>query len=96
MDASQSTTAADQGRRVFLKQSLVVSAAAAALGNLPGLAQAEPLSQRYPDPLINILDPSFMDLRIFNASVEKLATGLRWAEGPVWVCLLYTSPSPRD
>nr|BFE96015.1 SMP-30/gluconolactonase/LRE family protein [Pseudomonas brassicacearum subsp. brassicacearum] len=63
----------------------MVSAAAAALGNLPGLAQAEPLSQRYPDPLINILDPSFMDLRIFNASVEKLATGLRWAEGPVWV-----------
>ncbi len=85
MDASQSATAADQGRRVFLKKSLVVSAAAAALGNLPGLAQAEPLSQRYPDPLINILDPSFMDLRIFNASVEKLATGLRWAEGPVWV-----------
>ena len=46
MDASQSATAADQGRRVFLKKSLVVSAAAATLGNLPGLAHAEPLSQR--------------------------------------------------
>ena len=85
MDASQAATAADQGRRVFLKKSLVVSAAAATLGNLPRLAQAEPLSQRYPDPLVNILDPSFLDLRIFNASVEKLASCLRWAEGPVWV-----------
>jgi gluconolactonase len=85
MDASQPATTAHQGRRVFLKKSLVVSAAAATLGNLPGLTQAEPLSQRYPDPLIKILDPSFMDLRLFNASVEKLASGLRWAEGPVWV-----------
>jgi gluconolactonase len=84
MDASQPATP-DPARRTFLKKSLVVSAAAATLGNLPGLTQAEPLSQRYPDPLVNILDPSFMDLRIFNASVEKLASGLRWAEGPVWI-----------
>ena len=43
------------------------------------------MSQRYPDPLIHILDDSFLELRVFNASVEKLATGMRWAEGPVWV-----------
>ena len=42
-------------------------------------------SLRYPDPLIEVLDPSFMKYRIFNASVEMLATGLRWAEGPVWI-----------
>ncbi len=41
-------------------------------------------SQRYPDPAIRILDPSFARYRVFSASVEQLATGLRWAEGPVW------------
>src|SRR5215471_11788905 len=41
-------------------------------------------SSRYPDPAIEILDPSFAPYRIFSAVVECLATGLRWAEGPVW------------
>jgi gluconolactonase len=39
---------------------------------------------RYPDPAIEILDPSFLRYRIYSASVERLATGFRWAEGPVW------------
>ncbi len=39
---------------------------------------------RYPDPSIEVLDPSFLKLRLFNASVERLATGTRWGEGPVW------------
>jgi gluconolactonase len=39
---------------------------------------------RYPDPAVQILDPSFARYRLFSASVEQLATGLRWAEGPVW------------
>ena len=75
-------------RRSFLKKSLAVSATLATVGSaaLPRLASAaEPLSQRYPDPLIHILDESFLELRVFNASVEKLATGMRWAEGPVWI-----------
>jgi gluconolactonase len=41
-------------------------------------------NQRYPDPSIQILDPSFARYRIFSSSVEQLATGMRWAEGPVW------------
>ena len=41
-------------------------------------------SQRYPDPRIEILDPSFAQYRINSAKVERLATGMRWAEGPVW------------
>lgn len=41
-------------------------------------------STRYPDPAIEVLDPSFMKYRIFSASVEKLWEGCRWAEGPVW------------
>lgn len=41
-------------------------------------------SERYPDPSIEILDPSFAQYRIFSAAVERLATGFRWCEGPVW------------
>ena len=66
---------------------------------------------RYPDPAIEVLDPRFGKYKIGNSVVEKLWTGPRWAEGPVWFgdggyllwsdipnnrCLLYTSPSPRD
>jgi gluconolactonase len=39
---------------------------------------------RYPDPSVQLLDPAFAHLRLFSASVERLATGFRWAEGPVW------------
>lgn len=39
---------------------------------------------RYPDPAIEILDPSFTRYRQFNAAVERLWTGARWSEGPVW------------
>jgi len=41
-------------------------------------------SQRYPDPAIQILDPSFAKYRVNAAAVERLATGFRWCEGPVW------------
>jgi gluconolactonase len=41
-------------------------------------------SARYPDPAVEVLDESFLKLRIFSANVEQLASGLRWAEGPVW------------
>src|ERR1700758_3781553 len=47
-------------------------------------ARWEP-AQSYPDPAIRTLDPRFEDIRPpFNAAVERLATGFRWAEGPVW------------
>jgi gluconolactonase len=41
-------------------------------------------SERYPDPAVEVLDPSFAKYRIFSAAVERLATGMRWSEGPVW------------
>jgi gluconolactonase len=56
------------------------------LGRAMGSAQGvrfEP-SSRYPDPAIAVLDPAFLAMRVFSASVEQLATGMRWAEGPVW------------
>jgi len=47
------------------------------------LAAWEP-SDRYPDPAIEVLDPSFAKYRLNNAGIERLAVGMRWAEGPVW------------
>jgi len=41
-------------------------------------------SLRYPDPAIEQLDERWRKLRIGSASVERIATGCRWAEGPVW------------
>jgi gluconolactonase len=51
-------------------------------------------SLRYPDPSVQILDPSFAKYRLPLASVERLATGMRWSEGPVWFgdarCVLWS------
>ena len=51
-------------------------------------------SPRYPDPRVVVLDPAFLKYRIVLASVERLATGCRWSEGPVWFgehrCVLWS------
>ena len=56
-------------------------------------------ASRYPDPAVEILDPRFERYRLKSAAVERLATGCRWAEGPVWFgdarCLLW-SDIPND
>ncbi len=41
-------------------------------------------SETYPDPAVEVLDPRFLKYRITNTAVERLATGMRWGEGPVW------------
>ena len=41
-------------------------------------------SQSYPDPAVQVLDRRFAALRVTLAAVERLYTGSRWAEGPVW------------
>ena len=51
-------------------------------------------SGRYPDPAVEILDPSFARYRVGLAAVERLYTGCRWSEGPVWFgdarCVLWS------
>ena len=42
-------------------------------------------SQRYPDPSIVSVDPSFDKYRLPLAKIERIAHGFRWAEGPVWL-----------
>lgn len=49
---------------------------------------------RYPDPAVIALDDRFHALTLPLASVERVAGGCRWAEGPVWFgdhhCLLWS------
>lgn len=49
---------------------------------------------RYPDPTVISLDPRFDACKLPLAAVERLATGCRWNEGPVWFgdarCLLWS------
>ena len=42
-------------------------------------------SARYPDPAIVVVDPAFERYRLPLAKVERIAHGMRWAEGPVWL-----------
>lgn len=67
---------------------MAASAAALVTTMLPkvGAAQSFPFTpnQRYPDPAIEILDPSFARYRINSSTLEQVATGARWLEGPVW------------
>ncbi len=48
----------------------------------------------YPDPAIVVHDPRFAAFKLNNTAVERLYTGARWAEGPVWFgdhdCLLFS------
>src|SRR5262245_16939409 len=41
-------------------------------------------SQRYPDPSVQIVDQSFARYKLSLAKIERLGTGFRWCEGPVW------------
>jgi gluconolactonase len=70
----------------YPRRSLLGAAGAAAAlvaGPRQMLAGWEP-NERYPDPAVQVLDPSFAKYRIVQASVERLAVGMRWSEGPVW------------
>jgi gluconolactonase len=69
------------------RRSLMIAGAAAAaelsMGDiLSNAIAAEPV--RYPDPAIKTLDPRFQSLVLGNAAVERIATGMRFCEGPVW------------
>ncbi len=71
-------------RRTFLK----TAGAAATLAAVPGMALADrwsgPTAVRLPDPLVQVLDDRFLNYRLTLAVIERLWTGCRWAEGPVW------------
>jgi gluconolactonase len=69
--------------RFSRRELLAAGAAAAVVPWQRARADWQP-SQRYPDPAIQIVDPSFTRYRLASAKVERLGTGFRWCEGPVW------------
>lgn len=71
-------------RRAFLASSVTTAAMTFTSSHPAAQAADWQPSQRYPDPLIKILDPSFAKYRLNLAKVERLATGMRWSEGPIW------------
>jgi gluconolactonase len=75
-------------RRAFLAGTAAVAATAAAGPALrPANADVLPLGDlpnwRYPDPRVEALDKRFT-YKVGNAAIERVATGFRWAEGPVY------------
>ena len=70
-------------RRDFLKAAAGTGIALTA-GPALGQSFAFTPNQRYPDPALQILDPSFTKYRIYSSTVEQVASGMRWAEGPVY------------
>ena len=72
-----------RSRRRFLK-----AAAGTGLAAVGGIAGGQAFdfkpNQRYPDPAVQILDPGFAKYRIYSSTLEQVASGMRWAEGPVY------------
>lgn len=71
-------------RRTFVN---ITAAATATLAFKPFALAQQPYRKSpvpYPDPAVEIVDPLFAKYVVFNAAVECLYTGTRWAEGPVW------------
>lgn len=78
------SSVASLDRRGFLAAGLTVAVVAAtksakadtlALGDLP--------NWRYPDARVEAIDKRFK-YKVGNAAIERIATGFRWAEGPVF------------
>jgi gluconolactonase len=70
-------------RREFLKTAVLASGMSITHSYTKAYAQNRGIV-RYPDPWIEVIDSRFAKYRIGNAAVERLYTGNRWAEGPVW------------
>ena len=72
-------------RRQFLTGAVAAGAATA----IPAAASADVLplgplpGTRYPDPRVEAMDRRFK-YKIGNAYIERIATGMRWSEGPVY------------
>jgi gluconolactonase len=69
-------------RRSFIAAA-VTALPIAALGQKRDYGQNAP-PVRYPDPDIVVLDRRFAKYKVSMASIQRLHTGMRWAEGPAW------------
>src|SRR5262245_44651101 len=92
-------------RRSFLGAATAAVASAAALTVAPKAAGADERDWRgqspvrYPDPDVVVLDPRFAKYKIGNTAIQRLHTGMAWAEGPAWSSVgryLVWSDIPND
>jgi gluconolactonase len=71
-------------RRTFMSAAAATAAGLAAEALALGRDWKDSASVRYPDPEVVVVDPRFAKYKVGNAVIERLWTGCRWAEGPVW------------
>jgi gluconolactonase len=57
-------------------------AAATSIAGVKAIAETDPI--RYPDPRVIAVDKAFKKYALTSATLERVATGFRWAEGPAW------------
>ncbi|WP_315787556.1 MULTISPECIES: SMP-30/gluconolactonase/LRE family protein [unclassified Bradyrhizobium] len=73
---------------ILSRRGMLSAALSGAALAISGQAKAQSFAfkpnQRYPDPAVEILDPSFAKYRLYSSTVEQVASGMRWAEGPVY------------
>jgi gluconolactonase len=95
---NRSQTLTEISRRGFIAGAVTSTLAVTALGQARDYAQNS-VPQRYPDRDILVLDPRFAKYKIGNAAIQRLHTGMAWAEGPAWSCAgryLLWSDIPND
>ena len=72
-------------RRKFVSMAAGTTMALALQPTVFASAQEAKSPVPYPDPAVEVVDPRFAKYKVASAAVERLFTGARWAEGPVWV-----------
>lgn len=71
------------GRRRFIAGTALATVSTHALGQIRDFGQnAAPV--RYPDRDIVVLDKRFAKYKLNNTPLQRLHTGMLWAEGPAW------------
>lgn len=71
-------------RRSFLKSTAAVAATAVAAPLIARDYGPDAPPVRYPDPDIVALDDRFKKYKLGNTPIQRLHTGMLWAEGPAW------------
>ena len=71
-------------RRTFMSISTGAVSALALDPVARAAGQHEKPPVAYPDAAVEVVDSRFAKYKVNNAAVERLYTGTRWAEGPVW------------
>jgi gluconolactonase len=71
-----------QDRRTFIASAVGVAAAAAARAGERDWTGQTPV--RYPDADLIAVDKRFQKYKLGNAALQRLHTGMAWAEGPAW------------